>query len=58
MTTPRRFLGRGLPYVDVSGLSGRLFVIEGTDGVGRTTQVERLKDCLENIHDEAKYSGQ
>ncbi len=47
MSGPRRFLGRGLPYVDVSGLSGRLFVVEGTDGVGRSTQIERLKDWLE-----------
>jgi hypothetical protein len=37
-----RFLGRGLPYVDVSGLTGRLFVVEGTDGVGRSTQIEAL----------------
>jgi dTMP kinase len=43
----RRFLGRGLPYVDVSGLGGRLFVVEGTDGVGRSTQIELLKDWLE-----------
>jgi len=43
----RRYLGRGLPYVDVSGLSGRLFVVEGTDGVGRSTQIEQLKDWLE-----------
>ncbi len=42
-----RFLGRGLPYVDVSGLTGRLFVVEGTDGVGRSTQIESLKDWLE-----------
>jgi dTMP kinase len=45
--TKRKFLGRGLPYVDVSGLSGRLFVVEGTDGVGRSSQIERLKDWLE-----------
>jgi dTMP kinase len=44
---PRRYLGRGLPYVDVSGLGGRLFVVEGTDGVGRSTQIELLKDWLE-----------
>ncbi len=43
----RKFLGRGLPYVDVSGLGGRLFVVEGTDGVGRSTQIELLKDWLE-----------
>jgi dTMP kinase len=43
----RRFFGRGLPYLDVTGLSGRLFVVEGTDGVGRSTQIDRLRDWLE-----------
>ena len=46
-TKPRRFFGRGLPYVDVSNLTGQLFVVEGTDGVGRSTQIELLKDWLE-----------
>ena len=47
MNEPRKFLGRGLPYIDLSGLSGRLFVVEGTDGVGRSLQIEKLKDWLE-----------
>jgi dTMP kinase len=47
MTGPRKFLGRGLPYVDTSGLTGRLVVVEGTDGVGRSTQIELIKDWLE-----------
>lgn len=33
--------------MDVSGLTGQLFVVEGTDGVGRSTQIEQLKDWLE-----------
>jgi len=41
------FFGRGLPYVDVSEFKGKLIVIEGTDGVGRTTQIEDLKKWLE-----------
>src|SRR5512139_3999477 len=47
--SPRRrlFYGHGLPYEDVSDLSGRLIVIEGTDGVGRSTQMEELKKWLE-----------
>ena len=41
------FYGEGLPYVDVSDIKGKLIVIEGTDGVGRTTQIEMLKQWLE-----------
>ena len=43
----KRFYGFGLPYVDVSDLTGKLIVIEGTDGVGRSTQLEELKKWLE-----------
>jgi len=41
------FLGTGLPYIDASALRGKLIVIEGTDGVGRSTQIENLKKWLE-----------
>jgi len=41
------FYGHGLPYVDVSDLPGKLIVIEGTDGVGRSTQIENLTEWLE-----------
>jgi dTMP kinase len=41
------FYGKGLPYVDVSDIRGKLIVIEGTDGVGRSTQMEMLKQWLE-----------
>lgn len=41
------FFGEGLPYVDVSDLAGKLIVIEGTDGVGRSTQIAELKKWLE-----------
>ncbi len=47
MTVPRTFIGRGLPYVNIDGLAGRLIVIEGSDGVGRTTQIRLLRDWLE-----------
>ena len=33
--------------MDLSNLSGKLIVIEGTDGVGRTTQMDLLKPWLE-----------
>ena len=41
------FYGEGLPGVDLAELQGRLIVIEGTDGVGRSTQVAMLKPWLE-----------
>src|ERR1041385_597923 len=41
------FFGQGLPYLDVSELKGKLIVIEGTDGVGRTTQIEDIRRWLE-----------
>ena len=44
---PKAFMGVGLPYVDVGDLKGKLIVIEGTDGVGRSTQIGELKKWLE-----------
>jgi dTMP kinase len=42
------FYGRGLQGVDLSELKGRLIVIEGPDGIGRSTQVALLKPWLES----------
>ena len=39
--------GFTLPGMDLSGLVGKLIVIEGTDGVGRSTQIALLKEWLE-----------
>jgi dTMP kinase len=39
--------GEGIPGVDLRDLSGWLIVIEGTDGVGRTTHVNMLRAHLE-----------
>lgn len=47
MTEPRAFIGRGLPYVNIDQLPGRLIVVEGSDAVGRTTQIRLLRDWLE-----------
>lgn len=43
----RNFYGHGVPNIDVSTLSGRLIVVEGADGSGRSTQIERLVEWLE-----------
>jgi len=43
----KRFYGKGLPGVDASQLGGKLIVIEGADGSGRSTQIELLKTWLE-----------
>ena len=42
------FFGEGLPDVDLDELKGKLIVLEGTDGVGRSTHIRLLKDWLEN----------
>lgn len=39
--------GEGIPGVEMRDLSGWLIVIEGTDGVGRTTHVNMLREHLE-----------
>jgi dTMP kinase len=47
MTQPKRFYGKGLPGVNLESLSGRLIVLEGADGSGRSTQINLLRDWLE-----------
>jgi dTMP kinase len=42
------FFGEGLPDIDLSELKGKLIVLEGTDGVGRSTHIHLLKEWLEN----------
>ena len=39
--------GHGLPYLRTGPLPGHLIVVEGTDGVGRSTQIELLSPWLE-----------
>ena len=43
----KSFYGHGLPNLKVGRLRGSLIVIEGTDGVGRSTQIEELIPWLE-----------
>jgi len=42
------FYGQGLPGIATEELKGKLIVIEGTDGVGRSTHINLLKLWLEN----------
>ena len=44
---PKKFYGKGIPGIDVKELTGKLIVIEGADGSGRSTQIRRLVDWLE-----------
>ena len=43
----RETYGTVLPGMNLSDLTGKLIVIEGTDGVGRSTQINLLKPWLE-----------
>ncbi len=45
--TPRRFYGHGIPRVALEELVGKLIVVEGADGSGRSTQIARLVQWLE-----------
>jgi len=45
----RQTYGKQLPGIQPSGLAGKLIVVEGTDGVGRTTQIDMLKPWLEEM---------
>jgi dTMP kinase len=47
--TVKRFYGKGLPNVELSLLKGKLIVIEGADGSGRSTQIALLRNWLERL---------
>jgi len=42
-----RYYGRGIPYLPLDTHPGKLIAIEGTDGVGRSTQIQLLREWLE-----------
>jgi dTMP kinase len=44
---PGLYYGRGIPYLPIHGYPGKLIAIEGTDGVGRSTQIQLLREWLE-----------
>jgi dTMP kinase len=41
------YYGYGVPYLPIEGYPGKLIAIEGTDGVGRSTQIHLLREWLE-----------
>lgn len=43
----RKFFGHGIPRVKAEDLAGKLIVVEGADGSGRSTQIARLVEWLE-----------
>src|SRR5579859_7529332 len=43
----RRFFGHGIPCVKPEQLVGKLIVVEGADGSGRSTQIAHLVEWLE-----------
>jgi len=43
----RRFYGHGIPGVDLEQLAGKLIVVEGADGSGRSTQIKMLVEWME-----------
>lgn len=47
MSDPQ-FFGAGFPYRNLEGLPGKLIVLEGSDGVGRSTQTQLLRRWLED----------
>jgi dTMP kinase len=51
------FYGYGLPNMQQRELPGKLVVLEGTDGVGRSTQVALLREWLESAGYAVASSG-
>ena len=41
------YYGNPIPYLTIDGYPGKIIAIEGTDGVGRTTQISMLREWLE-----------
>ncbi len=45
--TRAHYYGAGFPYLKIEDMPGKLIVLEGTDGVGRSTQINLLRTWLE-----------
>lgn len=46
--SPKRFYGQGIPGVEFERLTGKLIVVEGADGSGRSSQIANLVQWLES----------
>jgi dTMP kinase len=44
---PGSYYGNPIPYLPIEGYPGKIIAIEGTDGVGRSTQIHLLREWLE-----------
>jgi dTMP kinase len=44
---PGTAYGRAVPYVSIENCPGKIIAIEGTDGIGRSTQIKLLREWLE-----------
>jgi dTMP kinase len=44
---PGHYYSHAVPYLPLDGYPGKLIAIEGTDGVGRSTQIALLREWLE-----------
>ena len=47
LARPGTYYGNGIPYLPIDGYPGKIIAIEGTDGVGRSTQISLLREWLE-----------
>ncbi len=47
ISAPGSYYGNPIPYLPIDGYPGKIIAIEGTDGVGRSTQIAMLREWLE-----------
>jgi hypothetical protein len=43
---PGQYYSYGIPYLSIGNYPGKLIAVEGTDGVGRSTQITLLREWL------------
>src|SRR5438128_10192102 len=46
-TQPGLYYSYGIPYLPIDHYPGKIIAVEGTDGVGRSTQIRLLREWLE-----------